>query len=366
VTAIPLVNLKRQYASLKSEIDAAIAGVVTRQEFINGGAVQAFTKSWLTALGASHGAACANGTVALSLALKALGIQRGDEVITTAHTFIATAEAICAMGAVPVFADISRDTYTIDTASVNIASRARAIIPVHIYGTAADLDAVGALAKKHHLKVIEDAAQAHLATWGGRALGTIGDAGTFSFYPGKNLGAYGDAGFAVTREAGAAAAIAKMADHGRQAKYTHDLLGENNRMAEIQAAVLSAKLPHLSGWTETRRQRARQYDTRLAPGGFKTIKPFSKANSVYHLYVVEVSNRDAVLAKLKDAGIGAGVHYPVPLHLQPALAYLGVRKGQLPQTEAAAERILSLPICGEITEAEVDQVCDIFLGIARP
>jgi dTDP-4-amino-4,6-dideoxygalactose transaminase len=366
VSSIPLVNLPRQYAALKAEIDAAMAGVVARQEFVAGRTVAAFAAEWLAALGAAHGAACSNGTAAISLALKALGVGPGDEVVTTAHTFFATVEAICAVGATPVFADIDPGSYTLDIDTAPVTARTRAVLPVHLYGTAADMDAIAACAGTHALKVIEDAAQAHLATWNDRALGTLGDAGTFSFYPGKSLGAYGDAGFVVARDAAVAATIAKLANHGRESKYTHDLIGENNRMDELQAAVLRVKLRHLPAWTEIRRSRARLYDSRLVPAGFKVIRPHRKAASVYHLYVVEVSNRDRTLAHLHAAGIGAGVHYPVPLHLQPALAHLGVRPGALPRTEAAADRVLSLPLCADITEDEVHRVCDTFLACARP
>jgi dTDP-4-amino-4,6-dideoxygalactose transaminase len=366
VSTIPLVNLKRQYAALKGEIDAAMAEVLDRQEFVNGKAVAAFSRQWLTALGASQGAACANGTAAITLALRALGIGPGDEVITAAHTFFATVEAICAVGATPVFADIDRATYTLDVATVTVSARARAILPVHLYGTSANMDAVQALASRHKLKVIEDTAQAHLATWNGRALGTLGDAGTFSFYPGKNLGAYGDAGFVVAHDAEVAQTVAKLADHGRESKYTHDLVGENNRMDELQAAVLSVKLKHLRAWTERRRQIARYYDTRLKAAGFKVIAPYTQAASVYHLYVAEVANREQTLSHLKTAGIGAGVHYPVPIHLQPAFASYGGRAGQLPQTEQAADRVISLPLCPELTNDEAEQVCDTFLAVAKP
>ncbi|TAK99712.1 MAG: DegT/DnrJ/EryC1/StrS family aminotransferase [Rhodospirillaceae bacterium] len=362
---MPLVNLKRQYAALKPEIDTAIAEVLGRQEFINGKAVTAFTSQWLAALCADHGAACANGTVAISLALRALGIGPGDEVVTTAHTFFATAEAIRAVGATPVFADIDRAAYTLDIATAAVSKRTRAILPVHLYGTGADMDAILAFATHHNLKVVEDAAQAHMAQWNGRALGTLGDAGTFSFYPGKNLGAYGDAGFVVARDAATARTIAKLADHGRESKYTHDLVGENNRMDEIQAAVLSVKLRHLSAWTERRRHHAKRYDARLKQAGFKVIEPHAKAASVYHLYVVEVANRDQTLAHLQANGIGAGVHYPIPLHLQPALADGGGHPGQLPQTEQAADRVISLPICADLTDDERERVCDTFLKIAQ-
>jgi dTDP-4-amino-4,6-dideoxygalactose transaminase len=366
VATIPLVNLKRQYAAIKTEIDAAIAEVVGHQEFINGKSVAAFSSAWLAALGARHGAPCANGTVAITLALRALGVGQGHEVITTAHTFFATVEAIYAVGAIPVFADIDRATYTLDLATAKVSANTRAVIPVHLYGTMANMDKVMALAEAHDLKVIEDSAQAHFAQWDGRMAGTIGDAGTFSFYPGKNLGAYGDAGFAVTKDPDVARTIAKFSDHGRESKYTYDLIGENNRMDEIQGAVLTVKLKHLAAWTEQRRGHARYYDSRLKAAGFKVIEPYGKAKSVYHLYVVEVSNRDETLSHLQRAGIGAGIHYPVPLHLQPALTSGGGYRAELPQTEQAAERVMSLPMCADLTTDEAAKVCDTFLAIAKP
>ncbi|MDX2221368.1 MAG: DegT/DnrJ/EryC1/StrS family aminotransferase [Rhodospirillaceae bacterium] len=363
---IPLVNLQRQYAALKAEIDAAVADVMARQAFIHGERVAAFTKAWLAALGATHGSACGNGTAAISVALRALGIGPGDEVITTAHTFFATAEAIFTVGATPAFTDIDPRSYTLDIATATVTPRTRAILPVHLYGGAADMDAILALAAQHNLKVIEDTAQAHLASHQGRALGTIGDAGTFSFYPGKNLGAYGDAGFTVARDAQVAALIAKLVDHGRESKYAHDVIGDNLRMDEIQAAVLSVKLPHLPTWTARRQAIAAFYDSRLKPRGFKVIEPLPGTICVYHLYVVEVGNRDEVLARLKAQGIAAGVHYPLPLHRQPALARLPCAQVRLPHTERTADRVLSLPICGDITDTEAERVINAFLSAARP
>jgi dTDP-4-amino-4,6-dideoxygalactose transaminase len=368
-TVIPLVNLRRQYVALKDDIAAAIDAVLDSQHFIKGPAVRAFETAWLSALGASHGSGCSNGTSALSLALQGLGIGAGDEVITTAHTFIATAEAICHVGATPVFVDIDPASYTVDPAAVAAAvtPRTRAIMPVHLYGAAADMDALLGVADRHSLAVVEDAAQAHLGRWHGRALGTLGDAGTFSFYPGKNLGAYGDAGFVVARDRRVAETIERLIDHGRQrgSKYLHDVVGQNQRMDDLQAAVLSVKLRHLDAWTATRRAHAARYDARLKPAGFKVIEPLAGSEPVYHLYVVEVADRDAVMEALRARGVGCGVHYPVPLHLQPAFAGSAAR-GALPKAERAADHVLSLPICGSITEDEVDRVCDAVLAVARP
>jgi dTDP-4-amino-4,6-dideoxygalactose transaminase len=332
---IPLVNLQRQYA-------------------------------YLNAFGARHGAACDNGTAAIELALKALGIGPGDEVVTVAHTFFATVEAILNVGATPVFAEIDPNSYTLNPATIAITPKTRALLPVHLYGAVADMSAIMALAQTHRLKVIEDTAQAHLATHHSEVAGTIGDAGTFSFYPGKNLGAYGDAGFVITKNADIAAQITKLADHGRASKYGHDIIGGNVRMDELQAAVLSVKLPHLPRWTARRQAVAKFYDSRLKPAGFKVIEPLPGTTCVYHLYVVEVADRDAAVEKLKAAGIGVGVHYPIPLHRQPALAEHPASRISLPKTERAAARVLSLPICADITDAEADTVVETVLRIARP
>lgn len=363
---IPLVNLQRQYNSLKTEIDAAIASVVERQEFINGREVRTFTDAFLRAFGAQFGAACDNGTSAIELALKALGIGPGDEVITVAHTYFATVEAIMNVGATPVFAEIDTKSYTLDPATIAITPKTRAIIPVHLYGAVADMPAITALAQKHQFMVIEDTAQAHLATSHGRYAGTMGDAGTFSFYPGKNLGAYGDAGFVITKNENTAKHIAKLADHGRTSKYEHDVVGGNVRMDELQAAVLRTKLPHLARWTQRRQEVAKYYDSRFKPVGFKIIEPLPHTTCVYHLYVIEVTDRTATLEKLKAQGIGVGVHYPVPLHKQAALVHMPTARVSLPKTESVSSRVISLPICADITDAEAEFVADIVLKLARP
>lgn len=367
---IPLVNLPRQYVDLKDEITAAVVTVLDSQTFIKGPAVSAFETAWLAALGALHGYGCSNGTAALSLALQALEIGAGAEVITTAHTFIATAEAIRHVGAEPIFVDINPVSYSIDPAAIAAAvtPRTRAIVPVHLYGAPADMDSILSLALRHGLAVVEDAAQAHLARWQGAMVGTLGDAGCFSFYPGKNLGAYGDAGFVIARDLPVAVMMEQLIDHGRRrgSKYLHDIVGQNQRMDDVQAAVLSVKLNRLAGWTAVRRARAAQYDARLKSAGFKVIEPLAGSEPVYHLYVVEVADRDDVMAALGAAGIGCGVHYPVPLHQQPAFVAQNSNRITLPRTEHAANHVLSLPICGAITAEEVDHVCDVFLSVARP
>ena len=366
VHRIPFVDLASQYSKLKPEIDAAIAAVLESRAFIQGPFASKFENEFSAKLGAAFGLGCANGTAALSLALEALGVGRDDEVITVAHTFIATAEAICHVGAVPVFVDIDPRSYNMDPDAFEaaITPRTRAVIPVHLYGTPCDLDPIVRIASKHGIKVVEDAAQAHLATYRGHHAGTIGDCGTFSFYPGKNLGAYGDAGFVVCRDASVAKTISKLRDHGRFAKYQHDMVGYNQRMDGLQAAVLSVKLRHLDQWTEARRKNAARYDARLRQAGFKTIEPSNASVSSYHLYVVEVSNRDETITSLLKKGIETGIHYPVPLHIQPALARY--RRNPLPVTERVASRVVSLPMCAELSEDAVEEVCAAFLQHAAP
>ncbi|WP_188261104.1 DegT/DnrJ/EryC1/StrS family aminotransferase [Azospirillum tabaci] len=366
--SIPLVNLHRQFLEVKDEIERGIAAVLASQKFIKGPAVRSFETAWLAAIGARHGSGCSNGTAALSIALEALGIGPGDEVVTSAHTFFATGEAIRHVGATPVFADIERASYTLDPTAVEaaITPRTRAILPVHIYGAAADMDTLSAIAARHGLKVVEDAAQAHLATLNGRFLGALGDAGCFSFYPGKNLGAYGDAGFIVVRDATVVDRVSRLIDHGRRSKYVHDIVGYNHRMDDLQAAVLEAKLAHLPAWTTRRRSLAALYDERLKAHGFKVLEPRAGSLPAYHLYVVETSNREDAMEAMRRQGIDTGVHYPVPLHRQPAFDGLGYGTGSLPVTETAADRVMSLPLCGSLTEDEAHRVCDAFLGTARP
>lgn len=363
---IPIINLEAQYKRLKPEIMAVVEEVFESRAFIQGKYVKQFENEFCDALGVSYGAGCANGTAALILALNALGISKGDEVITVAHTFVATAEAICQCGAKPVFVDIDPDTYTIDPEALEaaITDRARAIIPVHIYGTPCDMDPVLDVARQKNIVVIEDCAQAHLATYKGQYVGGLGDAGTFSFYPGKNLGAFGDAGLVTTNNDETASLIHKLLDHGRVSKYEHDIIGHNFRMDGIQAAILSVKLRYLKQYNSARRANAALYDNRLRESGFKVIEAAEDCEPVYHLYIVEVSNRDEVVSYLEKKGIGFGIHYPVPIHLQPAYRSYGYKQGQLPATETIAGRVISLPMCPELTENQVERVCDIFLKVA--
>lgn len=367
MTEIAFVDLKTQYERLKPEITAAISAVLDDRAFVQGRHAAKFARDFCAMLGLPHGVGCSNGTSAIAVALEALGIGRGDEVITVSHTFFATTEAIFHVGAVPVFVDIDPRTYTIDLAQVDAAvtPRTRAVLPVHLYGNPCQMTELMALARKHSLVVVEDAAQAHLATYGDTCAGAFGDAATFSFYPGKNLGAYGDAGFIASRDPKTAEIVESLIDHGRSAKYEHDRIGYNYRVDGLQAAILSAKLPHLPGWTARRRAAAARYDSILKPAGFKVVEQWPGAVSSYHLYPVEVSNRDEVMRTLQDAKIGCGIHYPIPIHLQPAVRHLGGSMGQLPHTEHAADRVLSLPMCAELRDDQIDRVCDVFLAVAR-
>lgn len=366
---IPLCDLKAQYASIKDEVQAAIADVLENCAFIKGPAVRAFEGNFAEKHGlpADRAIGCSNGTSALTVAIKALDLPEGSEIIIPSHTFFATAESVLLAGCTPVFADIKPDDYTLDPEAVTalITPRTSAIIPVHIYGCMADMTALSEIAQNNGLKLLEDSAQAHLATWKGAHSGTLGDAGTYSFYPGKNLGAYGDAGLVLTKHTDLAARIRKLVDHGRQSKYLHDLVGDNLRIDTVQAAVLDVKLKYLQDWTDRRRQVARQYDAVLQANGFKVIETPDESEPVYHLYIVEVDNRDEVLDHLKLHGISAGVHYPVPVHAQPALKEMGPRSGPLDVTNRIADRIVSLPIYPEMSADDVSYVYGHFLSVAK-
>ena len=372
ISPVPLVDLKGEYLAIKDEVDGAIAAVLVRSAFVRGPFAQRFEEEWAAFCGASHAVGCANGTVAIELALEGLGIGPGDEVVTTPLTFIATVEAIVHAGAAPVLADVDPRTGNLSPAAVEAAvtPRTRAVIPVALYGQPADMDAFRAIALRHNLKLIEDAAQAQGAAWGERRTGSDGsaDATTFSFYPGKNLGAYGDAGAITTSDAALADRVARLADHGRETKYTHDAVGYNARLDGLQGAVLATKLRHLEAWNASRRALARRYDALLADteraGLLQRPHRAPAADSVFHLYVVRVASarRDSVLKRVRSAGIEAGVHYPVPLHLQPALSHLGYRGGAFPEAERAAREVLSLPIFPLMTEEQQDRVVEALLA----
>jgi dTDP-4-amino-4,6-dideoxygalactose transaminase len=354
---IPLVDLKAQYASIKPEIDEAIQRVIEHTGFIMGPEVKDFESDFAGYIGVAHAVSVASGTSALQLALLACGIGPGDEVITTPHTFFATSEAISQVGAVPVFVDIQPDTYNLDPELIEaaITPRTRAILPVHLYGQPADLRDINEIARRHGLSVIEDAAQAHGATHYGQRVGSIGDAACFSFFPSKNLGCYGDGGMVTTNDPQIAERVRALRDHGRVGKYEHREVGFGARLDALQAAILGAKLPHLEGWNALRRDAAGRYNRLLA--GSQVITPAARAYNchVYYCYVVRTPARDGLLDSLSRQGIQAGIHYPIPLHLQPAYRDMGLGPGSYPASETAAAQVLSLPMYPEIT-AEQQQV----------
>jgi dTDP-4-amino-4,6-dideoxygalactose transaminase len=357
--AIPFADLHAQYLSIRSEIDAAIAEVIRTSAFIRGPFVEAFEQEFALAIGSARCVSCANGTDALYIAMCALGVKPGDEVITTAHSWISTAETITQAGGQVIFCDTDVDTFNIDPDAIesHITSRTVGIIPVHLYGQPADMDKILAVAKKHKLWILEDCAQAHLATYKGRRVGTFGIAGTFSFYPGKNLGAMGDAGAIVTSDTKLADRMAMFARHGGLLKGEHHVEGINSRLDGLQAAVLSVKLRHLAAWTRTRRMIARQYDRDLAGiAGLQTPFVAGDREHVYHLYVVRYARRDALAKYLKTQDVQTAINYPVALPFLPAYTRLGHRHQDFPRAFANQGRILSLPIFCELTEAQLQRV----------
>jgi dTDP-4-amino-4,6-dideoxygalactose transaminase len=320
--------------------------------------VSDFEQAFAAAVGAQGAVGVGSGTAALFLGLLSLGVGPGDEVITSSHTFIATVEAVIRAGAKPVFVDIDERTYNLDPGKVEaaITPRTKVVMPVHLYGQPAELKPLRELATRHHLWLIEDAAQAHLAEYEGKRCGSIGDVAAFSFYPGKNLGAYGDAGAVTSNDQALLAKIRQLRDHGSKTKYEHEVFGYGERIDSLQAAILGAKLPHLEAWTEARRGHARLYDELLAGAG--VITPFAAPNArhVYHLYVIRVPRRDAMLAHLKSKGIDAGIHYPLPVHRQPAYLKQGYGEISLPVTEQVADEIISLPMYPELTREQIEFV----------
>ena len=354
---IPFVDLHAQYLSIKPEIDAAIAEVIAGTSFIRGPQVDRFEESWAGTLGVKHCISCANGTDALYVAMRGLGVKAGDEVITSAHSWIATSETITQAGGRVVFCDTDETTFTIDPAQIEakITSRTVGIIPVHLYGQAADMDAIMAIAKRYHLWVIEDCAQAHLATYKGRLVGTIGNVGTFSFYPGKNLGAYGDAGCIVTNDSQLADWMTTFARHGGKGEHVTE--GINSRMDGLQGAVLNVKLPYLLSWTEARRRVAGRYNELLGTVGDILIPVVAAGRDhVYHLYVIRTEKRDALRRHLTGAGISTVLNYPKALPFYPAYAYLGHEPGDFPVAYANQSRILSLPIYPEMEDESIEYV----------
>ena len=358
---IPFVDLQAQYRTLKPEIDAAVLKVLEQAAFILGPAVASFEKDFAAFCGTTEAVGVNSGTSALHLALLAAGVGPGDEVITVPFTFIATASAIDYTGAKPVFVDIDPRTFTMDPAGIEaaITPRTKAIVPVHLYGQAADMDPILEIARRHDLVVIEDACQAHGARYKGRRVGSLGDLGCFSFYPGKNLGAYGEGGIIVTDRPDYARTIRMLRDWGAEKKYHHVLKGFNFRLEGMAGAVLRVKLRYLEGWTEARRARAAEYARQLAatPARIPVERP--GVRHVYHVYVVELPDRDAWRARLAEADVQTGVHYPIPVHLQPAYRDLGYDAGAFPVAARAAMRVLSLPIFPELTTAQLAEIAAV-------
>lgn len=354
---IPFVDLHAQYLTIKSEIDGAIADVIANSAYIRGPHVEAFERSYAQAMERKHCISCANGTDALYIAMRGLGIRHGDEVITTAHSWISTSETITQAGGKAVFCDTDKETFTIDPALIEakITPRTVGIIPVHLYGQPADMDPIMDLARKHKLWVIEDCAQAHLARYRGRLVGTFGNAATFSFYPGKNLGAYGDAGCIVTNDDRLADWTTTYARHG--GKGDHVMEGVNSRLDGLQAAILNVKLKHLSQWTQVRRQVAARYDELLrGVGDVRTPQVAAGREHVYHLYVIRTEKRDALMKQLKERGVSTVLNYPTALPFLPAYRYLGHRPEDFPVAHANQSRILSLPIFPEMTAEQIERV----------
>ncbi len=362
--AIPLVNLKKQYAPLKSEIIAGIEKVFDGMQLFLGENVQALEKDFAAFSQAQYGIGVGDGTAALQIILRAMDIGPGDEVITVSHTFIATAEAIMLVGAKPVFVDIDPQTYLMDVNQIEgkITSKTKAILPVHLYGQVVDMDPLLQIAARYGLRVIEDACQAHGAEYKGRKAGSLGDAAAFSFYFSKNLGAYGEGGFISTNDSDLYRKMRMIRDHGSERRYYHDMLGFNGRLDEIQAVVLRAKLPHLAEWNHARRSHAALYNQLLegTPAVTPVIRPENQ--SVYHLYVIRVPQRDELQAWLKNQEIFTGIHYPVAIHLQPSMSSLGYKEGDLPVTEKAVKEILSLPMFAELTDDEIEVVAKAIRG----
>lgn len=357
---IPFVDLRKQYAPLKEEVLLGISRVLDGMQLFLGENVQALEKEFAQFCDAAYGIGVSDGTAALNIILRAMDIGPGDEVITVSHTFIATAEAILLTGAKPVFVDVDPSTYLMDISQVEakITPHTKAILPVHLYGQTVDMDPLIAIAKRHGLRVVEDACQAHGAEYKGRKAGTLGDAAGFSFYYSKNLGAYGEGGFITTNDADLAAKMRKVRDHGSGIRYHHDLIGVNGRLDEIQAVVLRAKLPHLAAWNESRRKHAYLYNE-LLKGTPVVIPTECSANTpVYHLYVISATKRDDLQSFLKERGIFTGIHYPIPVHLQKAMEFLGCRQGDLPVTEKVTSEILSLPMFAELEDEQIHVVVE--------
>jgi dTDP-4-amino-4,6-dideoxygalactose transaminase len=358
--SVPMVDLKAQYARIREEIDSALLRVVAGGQFIGGEECRLLEEEFARYCGVAHACGVANGTDALTLALKAFGVGPGDEVVTVANTFIATGEAIFLNGARPVFVDVDPATFTMDPQALQAAltPRTKLIVPVHLYGHPADMPAILDVAARRGLPVLEDAAQAHGAEVGGKRAGALGHAATFSFYPGKNLGAYGDAGMVASNDGAFIARVRQLANHGGGAnKYDNVVVGTNSRLDTLQAAVLRVKLRHLDGWNRERRQRVEAYGRALAGApGIAAPREREGCRSAWHLYTVRAADRDRLQARLRAEGIATAVHYPRPIHLQPAMAAAGGKAGDLPVSERLSREVLSLPLYPELSLETVERI----------
>ncbi len=355
---VPFLDLRVQYQAIKSEIDEAIQNVLDNTAFALGKYVFAFEEHFADFCDTKHCVAVNSGTSALHLAMMALDLKPGDEVITAANTFIATCEPISYIGASPVLVDVDETTFNLDPNKLQgaITDKTRLIVPVHLYGRPAEMDAILKIAKEHDIPVLEDAAQAHGATYHGRKAGSMGIAGCFSFYPGKNLGAYGEGGAVVTNSDELAAEMRKFRDHGMSKKYHHEVVGYNYRMEGFQGAILDVKLRHLEKWNDARRSHARAYSEALSALDIKLPPADDHCQSVWHLYVIGVEKRDELMDYLKEREIYCGIHYPIPVHLQPAYTDLAYTEGSFPVTEKWATRIVSLPMFAELTDEHIATV----------
>jgi dTDP-4-amino-4,6-dideoxygalactose transaminase len=356
---VPFVDLKAQYHSLKVEIDAAIQSVIDKTAFVRGPHVEDFEKAFANKYGVKHCISCANGTDAIYITLKALGIGPGDEVITVANSWISTSETISQAGAKPVFVDIDPDYFHIDPHKVEekISPKTKAVIPVHLFGQPASIDAIKAICEKHGLFLIEDCAQAHFATYNGQKVGTFGVAGTFSFYPGKNLGAYGDGGAIITNDDSLATKMKMFANHGSLRKHEHEIEGINSRLDGIQAAILNVKLKYVDGWNRARYQNALAYNERLSIiPQIQTPKVRENAFHIFHLYVIRTEKRDALANYLKPKQIDTGIHYPTALPFLQAYSYLGHKPSDFPIASRYQNEILSLPMFPELNEKQIEYV----------
>lgn len=373
LTKVPLVDLRAQYLPLKAEIMAAFEEVLESMQLFLGPRQRAFEQAFATYCECQHGVGVSSGTDALALALRACDIGPGDEVITVSNTFIATVEAIAMVGATPVFVDIDPETYLMDWRQLEqvLTSRSRAILPVHLYGHAVEMQPVMDFARQHGLRVIEDASQAHGATYLGRRVGSFGDIAAFSLYYSKNLGAFGEAGICTTNDSTLAEKMRMIRDHGSRVRYHHEVMGVNARLDELQAAVLLIKMPYLEQWNAARQAHAQTYTTQLHDVVEAVPVVRSWGTHVYCYYVIQVPERDQFRKALEQEGIGTNIHYPTPIHLQPACAPYGYTSGMLPVTEAVSKRIVSLPMYPELTEEQIQFVIEtvrknVVLAVSKP